>query len=54
MIEMYSCVVFAINGKNTNKKLFDHFGNLATFIVRTCDKNVHPTVVILFFYFSNI
>lgn len=43
---MYSCVVFAINGKNTNKKLFDHFGNLATFIVRTCDKNVHPTVVI--------
>ncbi len=46
---MYSCVLFAMNGSKPNKKLFEHFGNLATFVVRTCDKNVHPTVVRCFF-----
>jgi hypothetical protein len=45
---MYGCMVFALNGnKNPNEKLFNHYGNLATFIVRTCDPKVHPTVVIL-------
>ena len=53
LIEMYSCVVFAANQKKVNKPLYDHYGNLATFIVRTCDKNVHPTVVIFLFYFRN-
>ena len=50
-IEMYSCVIFALNGshsKEVNKRLFDHFGNLATFVVRTCQKAIHPTVVIYF------
>lgn len=47
LIEMYSCMVFSLNNTKINRKLFDHFGNLATFIVRTCDKDVHPTVVIL-------
>lgn len=39
-------MVFALNSnKRPNQKLFDHFGNLATFVVRTCDPKVHPTVV---------
>jgi len=39
-------MAFALNGgKKPNEKLFNHFGNLATFIVRTCDPGVHPTVV---------
>jgi hypothetical protein len=45
LIEMYSCVVFAVNQKKVNYRLYDHFGHLATFIVRTCDKDLHPTVV---------
>lgn len=48
LVEMYSCVVFSANHKRINQPLFEHFGNLATFIVRTCDKDVHPTVVIKF------
>lgn len=43
---MYSCIVFAVNSKKVNKQLLAHYPSLATFIVRTCDKNVHPTVVI--------
>jgi hypothetical protein len=53
LIEMYSCLVFSVNTNKINRALFDHFGNLATFIVRTCDKDVRPTVVILF-YISGI
>lgn len=49
LIEMYSCVVFAVNQKKVNYRLYDHFGHLATFIVRTCDKDLHPTVVHFFF-----
>lgn len=46
LIELYSCIGFAINNKQqSNWRLFEHFGNLATFIVRTCDKNINPTVV---------
>jgi hypothetical protein len=48
---MYGCLVFSsCESKKTNRFLFDHFGNLATFVVRTCDQNLHPTVVIYLFY----
>lgn len=49
LIEMYSCLVFSSINKRAYPKLFNHYGNLATFIVRTCDKNVHPTVVPFYF-----
>lgn len=45
LVEMYSCVVFAINGVKPNLKLYEQFGRIATFIVRSCDKNLKPTVV---------
>lgn len=32
------------NGKKPNYKLFSHFGNVATFIVRSCDQSLHPTL----------
>jgi folate-dependent tRNA-U54 methylase TrmFO/GidA len=48
LIEMYSCVVFAVNQKKVNYRLYDHFGHLATFVVRTCNKDLHPTVVNFF------
>lgn len=50
LIEMYSCLVFSSINNRSYSKLFNHYGNLATFIVRTCDKNVHPTVVPFLFY----
>lgn len=48
---MYGCVVFAINNCTgyANQKLYDHYGNVSTFVVRTCDPSVHPTVVIIYF-----
>lgn len=50
LIEMYACVVFAVHNKKTpNQKTFDHYEYLATFVIRTCDKSVRPTIVICLF-----
>lgn len=49
LIELYSCLAFAINTKKkVNMKMFEHFGNVATFIVRTCHPSCNPTVVCFF------
>jgi len=46
VIELYSCITFAMNSSiRPNKKLVKHFNSLATFIVRTCAQDIHPTVV---------
>jgi hypothetical protein len=46
LIEMYACVVFAVhNKKNPNPRTFDRYEYLATFVVRTCDISVKPTIV---------
>lgn len=44
---MYHCVVFAMNDQNANpnRLMADHFAIICTFIVKTCDKRHHPTVV---------
>lgn len=45
---MYHCVIFAMNEQNSNsvnKQMADHFAIICTFIVKTCDKRYHPTVV---------
>ncbi len=53
---MYSCMAFTLNnGKKPNYKLFSHFGNVATFIVRSCDQSLHPTLVNIYpYYFLGI
>lgn len=46
---MYACVLFSINGKAERRRseiLFKHFPIVATFVVRTCDRNQNPTIVI--------
>lgn len=46
LMEMYHCVVFAQNeNSRVNKQLAEHFPLLCTFIVRTCDVRLKPTVV---------
>lgn len=46
LIEMYHCVVFALNEQNKpNDKLANHFPLVSTFIVRSCDVSLKPTVV---------
>jgi hypothetical protein len=47
LMEMYHCVVFAQNeNSRANRLLTDHFPLLCTFIVRTCDVRLKPTVVL--------
>jgi hypothetical protein len=48
LVDMYSCLSFAINGKSHNPRnehLFHHFPILATFVIQTCDASQHPTIV---------
>lgn len=49
LVEMYHCVVFAMNDQNgtINRPMADHFGVICTFIVKTCEVRHHPTVVTL-------
>jgi hypothetical protein len=47
---MYHSVVFGLNDQGNdhssyNKRLLDHFPILATFVVKSCSLNVHPTIV---------
>lgn len=46
LIEMYHCVIFALNEQNkANDKLANHFPLVSTFVVRSCDISLKPTVV---------
>lgn len=36
IIELYACLTFALASQKFNKKLFDHFTVIATFVVKTC------------------
>lgn len=46
LIEMYHCVIFALNEQTkTNDKLANHFPLVSTFVVRSCDISLKPTVV---------
>ena len=51
---MYSCCVFSVNSSKPCFKLFNHYGNLATFVVRTCDPTIHPKVVRYFFIYLGL
>ena len=45
-MDMYHCLVFAVNEQEKiNYELAQHFPLLCTFIVRSCDISVKPTVV---------
>lgn len=47
--------MFCINStKSSNLKLYQHFGVLATFVVRSCAEDLHPTVVIYLFYLRDM
>lgn len=45
-MDMYHCVVFAQNEHmRINRRLAKHFPIVCTFIVRTCDVRLKPTIV---------
>ena len=45
IIEVYACLTFAITTQKCNKQLFDHYTTIGSFIVKTCDPKVNPTIV---------
>ena len=48
IIELYACLTFALVAQKYNKRLFQHFTTIATFIVKTCDMEVNPTIVSIY------
>ena len=45
IIEMYNCIIFACSSPKLDQRLIDHYPTIATFVIKTCDASVNPTIV---------
>lgn len=48
IIELYACLTFALSNAKANRGLYNYYTNIATFVVRTCNFNANPKIVILY------